>query len=247
MKRITLFMLPYAGGSASVYLNWRKFMPSEVEISPLELPGRGRRYKEPLIDSAPAMVPDLIQSMKESGLSTPYAIFGHSMGSLLALETACELAKQGEPLPAALFLSGRNSPDVKVKQTYHHLPEPELLQEVIKMGGTPPELIENRELIELFLPIIRSDFKLVETYHYEQEMPLDCPFFILNGKKDAFIDSYDIENWSRFTLKPYSVKWFEGGHFYIHEQTRELCQYICQQLLSLSSPNHLPVAEQYSN
>lgn len=247
MKSTKLFMLPYAGGSASVYLNWKKLMPPEVQIYPLELPGRGRRYKESLINSVQSMVPDLIKSMEAYEISVPYAIFGHSMGSLLALEVTHELVKQGYPLPVSLFLSGRDSPDSKEKRVYHNLPEQELLQEVIKMGGTPPELCENSELIELFLPIIRNDFKLVEIYHCQRDTPLDCPFFILNGKQDSFIDLLEIEGWSRFTSKPYTVKWFEGEHFYLHDHTKELCQYIWQQLLflSLSSDSNLTTTEQY--
>ncbi|MED1883486.1 thioesterase II family protein [Brevibacillus borstelensis] len=238
MRKGKLFMLPYAGGSASVYLSWKKHLPAEVELIPMELPGRGKRYKEPLIDSVQNMIPVLLEDITSHELSTSYAIFGHSMGNLLALELARELAKQDHPLPAALFLSGRNPPHVKSNFLRHVLSEQELVQEILKLGGTPPELMENREWLELFLPIIRSDYKLVETYQFKWDAPLDCPFMIFNGKQDLLIDAGQIEEWSRFTSREYSAAWFEGDHFYIHDQAEEICRQMVRHLGTPTSPLH---------
>lgn len=228
--QVNLFVIPYAGGSASIYRKWSVYIPTEIQLIPLELPGRGARFREPLLDSADLMIRDLLQRIQLL-FPTPYAIFGHSLGCLLAVELTNEIAKHGYPLPTALFLSGRNPPDIKSTVIHSDLSDQELVEELIKMGGTPQEFMLNRELWDIYLPIIRSDLKVVETYECNIDTPLDCTIHILNGTHDKNIDMDHVNNWARFTSKLYSTIWFEGNHFYIHNFEMGICKYITQFLL----------------
>lgn len=219
MKKIKLFCIPYAGGSAMVYFKWKKKLNSIIELHPIELAGRGSRYNEPLYESLDEAVNDIYRYIIAHIDSSPYALFGHSMGSYLAFELFHRLASMNHKAPIHIFFSGKEAPqNNKFKKQIHLLDDFEFKSKIIEFGGTPEELINNKELFHLFLPIIRSDYRIVERYKYlPKPTKIDCGVSVLSGRKDIEISIDDLVGWKTHTIKDFNLHYFDGGHFFIFE------------------------------
>lgn len=221
MDKISLFCFPYAGGSATIYNKWRKYIDSCIEIVPVELSGRGKRFNEPLYDNINDVVDDMYHILKES-INGPYALFGHSMGSVIAYDLAYRISNSDLPNPEYLFLSGRKPPHIeKREKIIHTLPDEEFKNEIINMGGTEKEVFENKQLLELFLPIMRSDFRIVENYRYMEKSPLDIKIIGLYGDEED-IDYSEAKEWSIHTRKDCRIFEMKGNHFFINDSTKEI-------------------------
>ena len=156
---------------------------------------------------ADAMIPELPPA---------FAFWGHSMGALISFELARELRRRDQPGPLALFLSGRGAPHIPDPDPpISNLPEPEFV-ELRRLNGTPRELLDSPELKEFFLPTIRADFELVETYEYEAEAPLNCPICAYGGLQDTDVPTSDLKEWQKQTSGAFNLRMFPGDHFYIH-------------------------------
>jgi medium-chain acyl-[acyl-carrier-protein] hydrolase len=151
-------------------------------------------------------------------LDIPYAIFGHSMGALLAFECARKLRREGHPMPVWLFLSGRRAPDIQDDtKLLHSLSDREFVEELTRRyDGIPQEFLTNPELREVFLPILRADISVVESYRYDDDAPLDCPITIFSGAKDASVNWNNLIAWKRQTRGRFAMHVLPGGHFYPH-------------------------------
>ncbi|TPG89133.1 thioesterase [Brevibacillus laterosporus] len=229
-----LFCIPFAGGSAVMYDRWQKLIQCEIgfdqnqlEIVPLELPGRGKKMRIPPLDDLDSCVEHLYESIK-GYLQEPYAIFGHSMGSLLAFELCRYLRKMGDQSPVHVFFSGRKAPQhANQDKIYNDLPEQEFLQEVYKYGGTTKQAFENKELLQLFLPILRADFKMIETYDYlDKREKLDCDISVLSGDCDYGTSMDNLKSWQEITRGTCKFRTFSGSHFFINEVTEDVVGYI---------------------
>jgi medium-chain acyl-[acyl-carrier-protein] hydrolase len=148
-------------------------------------------------------------------LDRPYALFGHSMGAMLAFELARLQRRTGGPLPLHLFPSGRPAPHVPRDEFTHDLPEPEFVDELRAMGGVPEEVLANRELMGLLLPLLRADMSVNERYEYREEPPLDIPMTAYGGTADHRVSREELEAWERHTTGPFRARFFEGDHFYL--------------------------------
>ena len=168
MSRIRLFCLPYAGSSAMFYYQWSKFLDKQIDLEPVELAGRGSRIDVPLYDSIYGAAQDVFRSIKDQIGDEPYAIFGHSMGSWIAFELYYELVRSGIQPPEHIFFSGNRAPHLNVKRNklIYNLPENEFKNAILDMGGTPKEVFEDDTLKNIFVPLIRSDYKITEKYLY---------------------------------------------------------------------------------
>ncbi|SFR82130.1 Surfactin synthase thioesterase subunit [Anaeromicropila populeti] len=228
-----LYCIPYSGGSAEIYLKWKKLFPENISIIPVELAGRGKRMKELFYESCEEAVKDLADviedDMKEG---EKYAILGHSMGSLLAFETYYELLRRGCCMPVHMFMSGRKAPqNIQKKTAFYLLPEEEFLKVVFAYGGSTPAAMENATLRKLFLPILRADFKIAEIYEYiPRTEKIMCPVTILNGTKDYSVLEYDLSEWSEFAGSDFCIKQVEGGHFFIMENMEDTVAVITEVL-----------------
>ena len=229
MKKIKLFCFPYAGGSAAaIYAPWRQYLHPQVELVPVELAGRGRRIHEARYADLPAAIEDafcLIEGQLSGGA---YAFFGHSLGGLIAFELAHCLRDRGYPAARHLFFSGKSAPHVADShpKQYHLMGEEEFKREVMELGGTPPELFEHPELLQLFLPLLRSDFKLAETpLHPSRLRPLDCRFTVFLGRDDQLSDA-QCDGWHDLTARCCNLHYFTGGHFFLHQHTGPIVQII---------------------
>jgi medium-chain acyl-[acyl-carrier-protein] hydrolase len=215
---VRLYCLPCAGGSTSLFQQWTRSAPRPLDIVPVVLPGRGSRFSERPLHSAPALVAALAASL-EPRPRPPFAFFGHSMGALIAFELTRALRAHGSPLPTALFVSACAAParfDVEPK--IHALPDREFLDRLRTLRGTPPEVLGNREIMELLLPALRADFAVCETYQYTPGEPLECPIVTFGGEDDAEVTRELLEAWRHESRAGFSSHVLPGGHFYLWQE-----------------------------
>jgi len=211
--RLRLFCLPHAGSGSAAFYRWRRGLPDGVDLVPVLLPGREVRLSEPSFTSADALVAGLSAAIRPY-LDRPYAIFGHSMGALLGFELARAVRAVREP--SWLFLSGRIAAQVPPPHPpLHELPERELVEALrVRYGGLPQTLLDDPELRELFLPIVRADLTVVETYCYREQPPLACPISVFAGEEDGSVSPEGLEAWRAQTSGPFAAKRLPGDHFY---------------------------------
>lgn len=227
---LRLFCFPYAGGGASVFRNWKNFLPQEIEAYALQAPGRETRFSEPPISEMQALVKLAAEAIKPY-TDKPFALFGHSLGSTIAFETARLLQAEGID-PGLVIISGRQCPGAPSKRSpIGHLPEKEFLKGLEGYNGTPKEVLQNKDLIELLLPMIRADFLLSENYqHHQPSDLLRCPILGLGSKQDFWLDPVYLERWSQFTSGTFESQWFEGDHFYLNHHTEDLVKTVSEKL-----------------
>jgi surfactin synthase thioesterase subunit len=219
---VRLFCLPYAGGSASAYRGWPALAPARLEVCPLELPGRGGRIGEPPLTRLRPLA-DALAGALAPYAHQPYAVFGHSMGGLLAFEVTRTLRRRGLPLPLHLFVSAAAAPDVpRTRPPVHWAPDADVLQELRVLGGTPKELLDDEELMELMLPTVRADFSILETYEYRPERPLPVPLTVFGGTDDPLVPVRDLDGWRDQSSAGARLCLVSGGHFYLHPAAAEL-------------------------
>jgi len=222
-----LFCLPYAGGSETIYYKWKKSLNSFIHIQPIELKGRGKRFNEEFYENFKEAVDDIFENIKEKILDNDYAIYGHSMGSLLAYELYYKIYNSYARIPKHIFFSGHKAPNIaREKEQLHLLSDKEFIKKVIELGGTPQDLLDNKELLELFTPILRNDFKILEEYSYkEKKDKIQCDISILNGKEDD-ISLEELLEWKNHVDKGFKVYRFDGNHFFINTNIENITKII---------------------
>ncbi|WP_347901179.1 alpha/beta fold hydrolase [Pseudomonas purpurea] len=227
MTKLTLLCLPYSGASAMVYSRWRRKLPDWLQLQPVELPGRGARFGEALHTDMRELAQQLAREHKQS-LHTPYALFGHSLGALLACELAHALRALGCPEPVALFASGTAAPSMRADYD-RAFAEPktdaQLIEQLRSLNGTSEEVLGNKELMSLTLPILRADFLLCGGFRPQVRPLLNCPVHVLGGTNDKATTAQLI-GWSQETHGSFSVDMLAGGHFFIHEHEAKVIRMI---------------------
>lgn len=213
-----LICLPHAGGGAAMFYRWADLLPPEIELLAVQLPGREARLREPPLLRMTTIVSRLATALTPL-LDRPFAVFGHSMGAMIAFELARELRWREQPLPSRLFLSGRQAPNRHQAETpIHRLDDAALIREVTRRyGGVPAALLADSELLKMFLPAIRADFEVIETYRFVPEAPLACPFAIFAGRDDPQTRAENVAGWSALTSIGTVRRDFPGGHFYLSD------------------------------
>lgn len=213
---IRLICLPYAGGSASTYRPWMATRWPGVTVCPALLPGRERRIGDEPFQRMGALIDDLCATLPTDA---PYALFGHSMGALLAYELARALHRAARRMPVHLFVSGAPAPHVAPNRPpRYRLGRSELIAELVKLGGTPPEVLANDELLDLCLPIVRADFAMLDTYHWQPSDPLSVPLTVLYGSDDREVDEEDVFAWRRHGVEVGFMR-FRGDHFFLEKDS----------------------------
>ena len=233
---LRLFCLPYAGGAASAYRCWADGLPPEVEVCALQLPGRGSRIREAPFRRVEDLVPAIAEGLGPL-LDLPFALFGHSMGAVVAFELARELRRRGSPAPVLLAVSGHQAPRrPDVEPPFSHLPDPAFLEEVRKRyDGIPPEVLAEEELLQLLLPVLRADIQVLENYSYAGEPPLDCPLSCFGGEDDRHVSLADLEAWRDETSGRLRVRTFPGGHFFLESARSEVLRALGEDLTPWSA------------
>ncbi|HEX8146868.1 MAG TPA: alpha/beta fold hydrolase [Pyrinomonadaceae bacterium] len=227
---LRLFCFPYAGGSTVIYRQWPDGLPPDVEVCAVQLPGRGAHLRTPPHTRMGPLVAELGRELRPY-FDRPFALFGHSMGAVIAFELARLLRRAGGPAPSHLFVSGRRAPQTTAppKHTYL-LPDDELIEEVRGLNGTPPEVLEHEELMRLMLPMLRADFALIQTYEYVPEPPLDCPVTAFGGAHDEDVGREAIEAWREQTASSFAMQMFDDGHFFLNNLRPQLLQAVSREL-----------------
>jgi medium-chain acyl-[acyl-carrier-protein] hydrolase len=218
-----LFCFSHAGGTAAHFRLWPGGLPPHLAVWGMQLPGRPGRMREPPIDSMPALAETLAEALLPH-LEKPYALFGHSMGAVLAFETASALARRGAPAPWHLFVSSRRPPHLPgTTPDMHRLNDADFVAEINRRyGGIPPELQQERDVMELLLPGLRADIAALETHRPQHCAPLGVPITACGGIEDRLITPTDIAAWGALTTGHFQVRMFAGGHFYLEAQRAAL-------------------------
>lgn len=215
-----LFCVPHAGGSASSFLRWRRILSPEIEVVPIELAGRGGRLGERLaVDARVAAADVATQILSQRRSAVPYTIWGHSMGSLIAYEAYYELCRQTDDVPGHLVFSGRTPPHVRLsKFDIFRIPNDDsFIAAVDSYGGGTKQAMEESGLREIFLPVLRADFELSESYEWSpKETPINCGVSIVNGNQDASVDLDRVGEWKDLVDGPVSLRSADGDHFFLY-------------------------------
>jgi medium-chain acyl-[acyl-carrier-protein] hydrolase len=233
MKHTKLFCFSYAGGSAAIYYSWKKYFSNRFEVIPIEFSGRGSRFFEPLFQSMDEMLEDLHLQIHKHMDGSQFALFGHSLGGLLAYELAYKLKERYGILPHHLFISAHSAPHIEkdCKKLTYSLPQEQFLEEVAAMGGTPPQFFEEPDLQKLFIPVLRADFRISEMYCFTEKLePLQCDITLFTGSEDDGVEG-DIFEWKQHTGRKFAFYEFEGDHFFIHEHKEAMIEIIKNHLL----------------
>lgn len=208
-----LFVIPHAGGAASYYRQWSEWLPNTVELIPLDLAGHGTRMREPLITEWPGFVADLA-ALVRARIAGAYILAGHSLGALVAYEVARIMQARGTP-PSLLLVTGRNGPTAGLShRPIHQLPDAEFLAAIERLGGTPGTVLQQSEVMRMYLPLLRADLRLAETYTREPGPPLLLPVAVFAGRQDQLTDDRGLIAWSRETTGTFELTLVAGGHFF---------------------------------
>jgi medium-chain acyl-[acyl-carrier-protein] hydrolase len=227
---LRLVCLPYAGGSAAIYRTWPALVPQGVSVRAVELPGRGGRFQEAPFLRLPPLVEALAEAVQAEA-SGPYALFGHSMGGLLAFEVTRALRRRGGLMPVHLFISSAASPAARsLLPTMHTATDTELIRYLTRLNGTPREVLANDELMDLLIPVLRADFAVLETHVHQEEDPLDIPLTVFGGTSDRIVRPAALLGWRRQSRAWSRLRMFGGDHFYLHDLDEELVAEIVQDL-----------------
>jgi medium-chain acyl-[acyl-carrier-protein] hydrolase len=228
--RLRLFCFPYAGTGAALFRTWPDGLPAYIEVCPIQFPGRGTRLTDAPFTQLSLLVQALAQVLRPL-LRKPFAFFGHSLGALVGFELARELRRRFGVQPVRLFVSAAHAPQIPPRhRPIHALPDVEFLEELRRLNGTPGELLEHAELMQIMLPILRADFAVYETYAYSPEPPLTCCISGLGGLQDHRVSRDDLDGWREQTSVSFSLRTFPGGHFFLNTAQRMLLQVLAQEL-----------------
>ncbi len=235
---INLICLPYAGGALSFFKSWEEFLDASIKILPIELQGRGTRYDEPFPNSIDEVVNDIFPLIKEEiETGIPYAIFGHSLGTLVAFELAKRIQDEELTNPLHVFFSGRATPDTKDNSLeLAEKPDDYFIEELKNYPGIPVEIIKYPELLKYFLPVMRADLQLVGNYTPRRSIQneISCDISVLFGENDHNYKLEDVKRWSIVTNADSDFYYFKGGHFFVGEFAKEVVEVINKTLKKYS-------------
>jgi medium-chain acyl-[acyl-carrier-protein] hydrolase len=213
--RVRLLCFPHGGGSPTAFNAWPEELPEDIEVCALQLPGRGRRLLEAPPTSISQIIEALLKAFQPFG-ELPIALFGHSLGAWIAFEFARQLQSESIPL-LRLFVSGQSAPQLPDPEApVRNLPDREFIYEVRRRyHGLPEEVLRDDEMMRLFLPALRADFTIAETYRYIDGPMLECPISCFGGREDDTVSVDELVAWRDRACGAFSLRMFPGGHFFI--------------------------------
>lgn len=229
-----LICLPHAGGTASFFSEWARYLPETVELVAIQYPGRQERLTEPLINNMEALTTALADAIPTL-LDRPYILFGHSMGAAVGHELCVSLMRRRQRLPERLIVSAREAPKHSQTGSLHRAPDPMFCERLVELGNTPQELLQSEEWCKLMLPIIRNDYQLIETYTPTLQhgmLPIHIRAFA--GDKDSELTIEQAADWSSLTSKSFKLRVFEGDHFYLCKHRASV---VAEAVSSLQEPS----------
>lgn len=214
-----LICLPHAGGSASFFRNWSLQLPADIELTVVQYPGHEDRWAEPLIDTMDTLADELAQHIQPL-LDRPYLLFGHSMGAAVAYELCLRLREHNEALPQRLVVSAHEAPCRHRGGDWHLADDATLTDELVRLDETASALRSSAEMRTLFLPAIRNDYRLIETYRPPPApVPLPLAISAFIGHADTELTQDEAEAWAAHGCAGFDLHVFFGGHFYLRHNS----------------------------
>ncbi|WP_248958351.1 thioesterase II family protein [Sphaerisporangium perillae] len=213
---VRLYCLPYAGGGTRMFDSWADALGPGVEVCPVVLPGREDRIGEEPVARLEELLPMLIDGLAPT-MTKPFALYGHSMGGLIAFELALRLCEKGNDLPLHVYLSGCGPAPIPEGRRHHLLPDEDFIEELRRMNGTPPEFFEDRDLVDLLLPTIRADFELSETSAAREGALLPVPITAFAGEQDPSAPADQVREWRAHAGAGFDFHTYRGDHFFVHD------------------------------
>ena len=217
-----------------IFRRWVDRMAASVEVCPVQLPGRGNRIREAPFTQMTPLVESLAEGLSPF-LERPFAFFGHSLGAIVSFELALKLQREKGKLPLHLFVSGRRAPCIPRQDPItYNLPDEEFVEELRRLNGTPKEILEHSELMQLMLPVLKADFEISETYRHSGENLRGCPITAFGGKQDEEVPQDYLEAWQEHTTGPFKQRMLPGDHFFLHASEQLLLAAVNQELCSMA-------------
>jgi medium-chain acyl-[acyl-carrier-protein] hydrolase len=232
--RLRIFCFSFAGGGASAFNAWVDELPYDVrlqaELCAIQLPGRETNIKAPPYTSISPLL-DALAPVIGCDRSTPFAFVGHSMGALISFELARQLRRERRRGPTHIVVSGHRAPQLPDRQPpIHRLPDQEFMASLRIFGGTPESVLQNSELMDLFLPVLRADFAVCENYVYANEAALSCSITAFGGNDDGRVSREELSAWRYQTSSSFSMHMFPGDHFFIQSAQVLVLRVLAQDL-----------------
>jgi medium-chain acyl-[acyl-carrier-protein] hydrolase len=225
-----LFCFPFAGAGTSVFHDWPALLPPNVRPVPIHLPGREDRWLESPYTDCLVLVSVLAEVLR-GVLRPPFALFGHSMGAVIAFELARALRRGGLADPVRLFVSACRAPHLPDPDPpIYSLPDSEFISELRRLNGVPPDVLRNMEFMEMILPLLRADFRLCDTYRHQSEEPLHCPITAFGGSDDRKATPEQVRAWAGHTRGRFVCRVFPGDHFFVRSSKADLLSAITEDL-----------------
>lgn len=226
LAELNLICFPYAGGGPQIYLPWADELPEKVQLIVVQPPGRGSDFNSPPIDNLEHFALELLKIIR-ADLNKPYVLFGHSLGSRVAFELMLQASKLQLRLPKHFIASGSKAPDHdRSKDPIHALPEDEFIEKLKELNGTPKAVLENPELLSIFSPILRADFKMSGTYLPTTKAKFPVPLTVLGGDRDAEIEEEHLHEWRKFFSKTAHIEMVSGDHFFIDTNREKVLEIV---------------------
>lgn len=239
-----LICLPHAGAGTGAYRPWTAVLAPDITVTAAQLPGRDSLTDRPAFTRLVALVEWLADRVLAPAAAAPYALFGHSVGALVAYELARTARRRGLPAPVRLFVSGRRAPDAPApSRAIHALPDPEFRAEIAALGGTPPPVLAEPAMMDLLVPALRADFSMAETYTWMPEAPLDVPITVFGGAADAQAPPPALEHWRAHTTGSCALRVLPGGHFFVTGARDALLAHISRDLKASSGDRATGILE----
>ena len=226
---VPLFCFPHAGGAASYFHRWSALLAPGIEVLAVQYPGREDRAAEPCLTSIGDLA-DQVHAALGPWLPGRFGFFGHSMGAILAFEVARRIAREQGGGPAHLFVSGRPGPPRRRHRDLHRAGDPAFIAELASLGGTDPRILQDREVLEMILRVMRGDYTASETYRFEPGPPLSCDITAMTGDQDWLNTAADAAAWSAHTTGAFDLRVFPGGHFYLDDCRAQVLEVISSSL-----------------
>ncbi len=236
---VRLLCLPHAGAGASAYRTWGQGLPEEIAVCPVQLPGREGRMGEAPFDRADGLAEAIAEALFDDGaeLRTPYAVFGHSMGAIVAFALVHRLREWELPGPAHLFVSGRQAPQVpSALPALRDLGIADLAAELARLGGTPRQVLDDHDLLGMIAPLLRADFAVNETYRHTGEPELDIPVTAFAATADPRASVDQLDAWGAVTAGEFRLHRLPGDHFAVLRQAAYVHRTIAAALAPLTAP-----------
>lgn len=237
-----LFCLPHAGGTSRIFQPWLEHLSPDIELHPLDIAGRGARRREPGPRTFADAVEDLARIVAERAAGDEYALYGHSMGALLAYEAVCRLPALGARPPRLLFAAACRPPGQRrVGPRLHTFPDQAFLGALAAFGGVPTEILGDRESVEFYAALIRDDYRLYEEYTADPEArTLSCPITVIVGSEDPLAPVPAAEGWTRFTDRTAQVQVLDGAGHFFDDRIGEVVAHVGKALAASDPAPHVP-------